>query len=293
MIALIKSVYENFDIEIIDKENNKFIFKTKLLKVSTSQEEILFEGEYSYLHHEIWSNYPYPIKFDMQKLIIGCDETGVGDYFGSLIGVATILYKEQINYIKKFNIVDSKLVNDEWIWTNIPLLLVIMNIEQNAVKIITPSIYNKLIEKKINSHEIKTFLHTLTISKLIEKNPQLKNLEIVIDAYCNLEQWKKYSLNLKEKKLIQVSLVPDKLFFKAESKYLEVAIASNIARYYFLLEWKKIEKWLGIGLPKGATDTNAIYKAAKKIYEVKGLEGLKSVCKWHFKTTRLLDFIKN
>lgn len=47
--------------------------------------------------------------------IIGCDEVGVGDYFGPLVTCACYLDNSQIEIFKKLNIKDSKKLNDEYI----------------------------------------------------------------------------------------------------------------------------------------------------------------------------------
>ncbi|TPE57741.1 ribonuclease HIII [[Mycoplasma] falconis] len=218
-------------------------------------------------------------------LLIGADETGVGDYFTPIVFVACYVPKENIEKVKELGVKDSKKLSDIKIKAIYPELL---NLVKYKKSILTQKGYNKLIESKINNNEIKTLLHFQTINSLQDKE-NLKGLNIIIDQYTQNE-------GILEKHIVKLSnLFAEKhgwskplsniyLETKAEDKSIAVACASIIARKILLdLIGKQNHEW-SFEFPLGAS--TKVDEAAAKFINKYGLEKLKDVAKISFKTTQ-------
>lgn len=182
-----------------------------------------------------------------QTNIIGSDEVGVGDYFGGLCVCAVFLDDKLVSKINDLNIKDSKLLDDV---TICDLAMKLINIVPYEIYNILPTEYNHLIELYHNSHVIKTIGHYNAINKLVDKLKSKNHLidEIIIDQYATSAKFNEY--------LNQAQITSNKLHFTfcthAETKYLAVACASIIARYFFLEQIKKLSLQAQIQLPLGA-----------------------------------------
>ncbi|WEK83018.1 MAG: hypothetical protein L3I91_02710 [Mycoplasma sp.] len=202
---------------------------------------------------------------------IGCDEVGIGDYFGGNVFVAVVMNEATRNKLVNFNISDSKKLTNE---QNIKLGRQLMNVVEYASYVMSPQTYNKLYDQYQNEHIVKTFGHNQNIEKLQNKYLAANNkrIPIVMDQYCSPEKHLEYAKKITNNYVEETQKV-DYFFTKAENKYLGVAVASIIARTLFLEQTNELEKELKqYGIKKielGATNKKQILNDIKKIPENK------------------------
>lgn len=225
--------------------------------------------------------YP-PDKID-QQIILGSDETGTGDYFGPMTVACVHLTKEQMDTIDSWGVRDSKTIKDETIRTLAPKLIQEC---RYSLLILNNSKYNSLQEKGMNQGQMKALLHHQAITNVMDKCNE-SNLHydgVLIDQFVSPAGYFKY---LSSKNKVWSSDKPIYFATKAEGLHASVAAASILARYSFLQEMEKLEKKLGIPIPKGAGPN--VDKAAKELLRNKGQDILYEITKWHFSnTTRVI-----
>lgn len=219
--------------------------------------------------------------------VIGCDETGVGDYFSPLVAAAVFVPKQSVYKLEQMGIKDSKKITDSKI---LQLADKIKPQVIHRVKHLTQTGYNKL-NKNLNANELKMFLHMSAIN-LVEDKVDSADI-IILDQFSSANSIKKYyeklgksSFNFKKFK------TKLKLVEKGESEHVAVAAASILARA-FLLEYmeKQNSKWKTV-FPLG---TNKIVEEfAIKFIKKHGKEKLDEVAKISFKTTdKLFEMLKD
>lgn len=213
---------------------------------------------------------------------IGCDETGVGDYFSPLVACAVFIPQEKRVFLETLNIKDSKKINDKLILELAPL------IKENtiyALNFFSQEKYNQIINL-LNANELKMLLHLKNINEIENK---IETDEVIIDQFSTEKSIYKYIDKL-IKKSNKLKPIKSKLILetKAEDKFLEVAAASIIAREFLLNKMQEQkEKWNFL-FPLGAS--TQVVLAGKEFIDLYGLESLKLVSKYHFSIT---DKIKN
>ncbi|MBN3535070.1 ribonuclease HIII [Mycoplasma procyoni] len=213
------------------------------------------------------------------KILLGCDETGVGDYFSPVIATALFIPENKKQLILENNLIrDSKRLSDDQIRKVAPF------IKENTVfktTILSQKNYNKLIQD-LNANELKMLIHLMNINYL-EKNHAVS--EVIIDQFSTTNSIQKYIQKLLSSKL-PLSKINSKLILetKAEDKYLEVACASIIARAELLDYMQKQREEWNFVFPLGVN--NMVKQAAKEFIKQHGYENLVHVAKVHFKTTK-------
>lgn len=229
------------------KINTSFvsIFKTGNLLIQGGNERQAYINicELIGIDHNIIDN-PYVDANVISELknSIGTDEVGTGDFFGSIVVCGCYVPTDKINSLLKIGVKDSKELSDIKIVSIAKKLLETITY---AHYVLDPVHYNYLtIKKNLNMNEIKAILHNHVISALKKKTDEYEL--IVVDAFCSEENYYKY---LKNEKKVNKDI---KLVEKAENKYLSVACASILARYFFLEDLKKLSNEVGFELPKGA-----------------------------------------
>lgn len=214
---------------------------------------------------------------DKKNAIIGADEVGVGDYFGGIVTCAVFLDEELTQKISHLNIKDSKKLS---IKQNIDLAKQLIGLIPYNAKVISPKQYNFLYNQYQNAHIIKTYAHNNAIYRL-KTRLNLQNVKVVLDEYASKANYQKYLEILNEKDVAHIDLFVQ----KAESKYLAVACASIIARYYFLIQIKELSTTYHINIPLGSNKQkvevalNKLRINLKDQYQTK----LKEIVKLHFK----------
>lgn len=174
---------------------------------------------------------------------IGSDEVGVGDFFGPLIVTACYVDKDDIDFLQKYEINDSKKMKDPYIYSIGPT---IKRRIKNYVVMVSPKKLSLLADNHFNIHKAMAKCHNFAQKGLIEKYHLSNNIITYIDQFTKEEDYRK---------LVGNELIENPLCFrtKGESYYPSVAVSSVIARYTFLKEWKDMETDLGCTIPKGAS----------------------------------------
>ena len=201
----------------------------------------------------------------------GSDEVGTGDYFGPVCVCASYVTQDNVDFLIKLGVRDSKQMSDADMLKIGPLL---MERIPHSLLIVPPQKYNRVHESN-NLNAIKAKLHNqayINLAKKIEL-PSFK----IIDQFTSETSYYRYLKN--EPQIIRGIHFET----KAEDKYLSVAVGSIISRYGFLKTWEEMEKKYNMTLPKGSGDKVDI--VAQAFVERYGLERLGEIAKLHFKNT--------
>lgn len=201
----------------------------------------------------------------------GSDEVGTGDYFGPVCVCASYVTQDNVDFLIKLGVRDSKQMSDADMLKIGPLL---MERIPHSLLIVPPQKYNRVHESN-NLNAIKAKLHNqayINLAKKIEL-PSFK----IIDQFTPETSYYRYLQN--EPQIIRGIHFET----KAEDKYLSVAVGSIISRYGFLKTWEEMEKKYNMTLPKGSGDKVDI--VAQAFVERYGLKRLGEIAKLHFKNT--------
>ncbi len=208
--------------------------------------KILFQGSDAKTYYELLGGYsndpintPNSINTFPQS---GSDEVGTGDYFGPIVVVACTIDQQQANKYLNSQITDSKKLNDD----------LILQLGESLIRevihtklILSNEKYNT-IHETLNMNAIKAYLHNqayINLTKRLGGTPP----NIIIDQFCTPKNYFNYLKTTPQ-------VVRDIHFeTKAESKYLAVAIASIIARYYFLKAFEQMQNQYDFPFLKGAS----------------------------------------
>lgn len=278
--------YQNY--KVIDN-NNYTLFRGKI-KSSTltifSTNKILIQGNNCYeLYQEICDLLNITVKqnnlkkeldsINVGQTIIGTDEVGTGDYFGGIVVCACCVPCNKILELTRLGIKDSKKIDDKKIMILGKKLIESID---HAVLLLNNEKYNKIIANSdINLNKIKAILHNKVINSFISKYPNTKYDHIIIDGFCSKEKYLDY-LKTKKDVIKNVELETD-----GESKYISIAAASIIDRYYFLKHLQELSNKYGYDLLKGAS--SKVDLLIKKIVKEKGIDYLYNFAKVNFKNT--------
>ncbi len=204
---------------------------------------------------------------------VGSDEVGTGDYFGPIVVTATFVAKEDIPFLEKLGVGDSKKIDDSKILKIAPEIA--KKIKYKSV-ILSNSEYNEKYTKDINMNKIKAILHNRVLYQLVnEVKPKYDY--IIVDEFAREARYYDY---IKDQKVIQRNIT---FMTKAEDKNMAVACGSIISRYIFLKEFDKLCDSIHIPLPKGAgKDVDSI---GEEVVEKYGEDKLKEIAKLNFKNT--------
>lgn len=203
---------------------------------------------------------------------IGSDETGTGDYFGPIVVTASYVTKDDIEFLEKLGVRDSKKMTDEHILKIVPLIQ--KRIPYSSM-ILKNEDYNKNHTENMNMNKIKAILHNKVLLDLAKKYANYDY--IVVDQFAESYSYYRY---LKEAKEIQKNIT---FITHAEDQCLSVAVGAIISRYILIKEFEKLSKKLGISIPKGAGEK--VDEAGSKIVKKYGEDILKKISKYSFKNT--------
>ena len=198
-----------------------------------------------------------------EENFIGCDEVGVGDFFGPVVYVSVSFDKDIIELLSKLNlqIRDSKKLDDQEI----------IDIYKQVVDIVPFSsqiCFDSQIDDNLNSIGQKVYFH--------HQNVLNQKKRIIIDLFTTENSFYKYS------KELNITWPNDIILkTKADSIYMTVALASIIARALFLIEMDKLNKKYQIIFPLGAGN---VLPTARKFVDLYSKEELATFCKTSFKT---------
>lgn len=201
---------------------------------------------------------------------IGSDECGTGDFFGPVVVCAAYVDEDTMKIINDLGITDSKKLNDSKIREIIPTILKKVHYE---CKTFSNEKYNQAISKGFNLNKIKALGHNYVLTNLHKRCPYVKN--VYIDQFCTEEQYYDYIKNARE---ITQDVV---LREKGETFFPSVALASCIARYYFLLAIDELNAKFKVEIPLGAGQNTITF--GKRFMTKNGPRALQSICKINFK----------
>jgi len=138
-----------------------------------------------------------------------------------------------------------------------------------------------MIDKGLNAHVVKSFLHNKTLTELTSVLPQYPNY-IIVDEFATKANHLKYLKQLPKKPFI----LEKNLEFvkKGESVHIAVAAASILARQAFVEFMDNKSKELGLEVLKGASAK--VDSCAKAVVQKHGSVVFKDLCKWHFANTK-------
>ncbi|MDR0986022.1 MAG: ribonuclease HIII [Mycoplasmataceae bacterium] len=278
-IKKINKKFKSFRI-FISNPNILFFYKTKDISISIfKNKKLLLQGNNADAFYQNLFNKTQVTKknISFDKGYIGCDEVGVGDYFGGLVTCAVYLDKKNEIILRKIGVKDSKNLSNLQMQQMFKEIIKYVKFSCLSFK---PEKYNEMINKFHNTHILKAYMHDLTIKDLIKKH-HLKNAPIVMDEFVNENKYYSYfeKININNPQIISIFET------KAENKYLAVAAASIIARIYFLKQVNELSINLKRQLLLGSSNPKII-DIAKDIYK-KGKEPLlKKYVKIDFKTTK-------
>ena len=208
---------------------------------------------------------------------IGSDEVGTGDYFLPIVVTACFMDKSNIKFLESLKVHDSKKLTDKKILSVAPLIM--KRIPYESI-ILSNKEYNEWVNKGINMNKVKAIMHNKMLFKM--KSKGFNYDKIIVDQFCLPGVYYNYLREVKDK------VTGITFMTKAEDKNLSVACASIISRYIFLKEQEKLEKSLGILIPKGAGIK--VDEAGKELVKSKGKDVLNDISKISFKNTnRILN----
>lgn len=211
---------------------------------------------------------------------IGSDEVGTGDFFGPVVVTASYVTKEDIPFLEKLGVKDSKKLTDESIKKIVPQI--IKKIPYSSI-IITNEEYNQKYSTNMNLNTMKAILHNKVLLNLSSKYSGYD--KIVIDQFTPERTYYKY--------LNKVPNVQKNITFvtKGEDKCLSVACSSLISRYIFIKEFDKLSKELNTTLPKGAGDI--VDEVGASIVKKYGIDYLSKYAKLNFKNLEKIKELAN
>ena len=204
---------------------------------------------------------------------VGSDEVGTGDYFGPIVVTATYVKKEDIPFLEKLGVGDSKKIDDSKILKIAPEIA--KRVKYRSI-ILSNKEYNEKYTKNINMNKIKAIMHNKVLYQLMtEEKPNVDY--IIVDEFAREARYYDYLDDVKD---VQRGIT---FITKAEDKNLAVASGSIISRYIFLKEIDKLCDSIHIPLPKGAgKDVDSI---GEEVVERYGKDKLKEIAKLNFKNT--------
>lgn len=250
--------------------------------------KVMFQGTSADVDASMWGmiqkNQNQPKK-EIENLYYNCssvgsDEVGTGDYFGPIVVTASYVAKENIEFLEKLGVGDSKKISDEKIKKIAPEIA--KKIPYRSI-ILSNLEYNEKHNKDVNMNKIKSIMHNKVLYQLV-KELNLKYDYIIVDEFAKEARYYEY---LKGIPNIQRGIT---FMTKAEDKNLAVAASSIISRYLFLKEFDKLSDSLQIPLVKGSG--KEVDHIGEEIVSKYGEGKLKEIAKLNFKNTdRILHTI--
>ncbi|MBI4879064.1 MAG: ribonuclease HIII [Planctomycetes bacterium] len=201
---------------------------------------------------------------------IGSDESGKGDYFGSLVVAACLVRPEDVAWLRRLGVRDSKEATRHTIMTAEGIILARL---PAAVVEHEPPEYGRLHAETRNVNAILGRAHAQVIAELLDKGGCQR---AIVDRFGG-EHYVRDALGERAKGLC-LRQIP-----RAEANPA-VAAASFLARARFLRSLERLSDEVGVDLLPGAAPV--VEKVARKVVAIGGGALLSRVAKMHFKTTR-------
>ena len=201
---------------------------------------------------------------------IGSDEVGVGDFLLPMIVVAAFVRSSDIIALHFFGVTDSKKLKDAEILEMGEALTKRFFFSKLTL---SNEKYNEMIDKGENLNSLKAKMHNRALLNVYRKFPTTKY--VFVDQFCSEEKYFSYLNDKKEQKVLNITFHE-----KGETYYPSVALASVIARYFFLKEKEKLEAKYNMIFPFGSGLRVDLF--IKEFIEKYGEEELKKIAKKNF-----------
>jgi ribonuclease HIII len=211
---------------------------------------------------------------------IGMDESGKGDWFGPLVVAAVYLEDAQAAALRRQGVQDSKNLSDESIQRLAGQIERLIPADQRHVQAVELETYNRLYEQYGNINQLLAEIYG-QVARQAYLATQAET--IVCDQFSQKEERLASAFARHE--------LPEPIQrHRAETLSTAVAAASILASATFTDELAQMgqEAGLGMSLPKGASDIEALEGAAQHIIVTQGPEALVQYAKLHFKPIRKL-----
>ncbi|MXR05944.1 ribonuclease HIII [Mycoplasma flocculare] len=224
--------------------------------------------------------------YNLNDLVVGCDEVGVGEYFTNLTVCCTVFRENEIKNALLDQIVDSKLLTAKKIADLFKILE--KKIKHKFISLEMKE-YNQLIQKGLNSHEIKSLLYFKVLNSLILDLKNEKINKIFIDGFVSARKFGEYLAKIS--KIFEIEpwdfqefpLILEK---KADTKIKQVGAASIIAKYALNQKFAQRQTKWNTFFPAGSNQIEKII--AFCIIQIKkyGKIFLEENVKLHFSITK-------
>lgn len=206
--------------------------------------------------------------------IVGCDESGKGDILGPLVVAAVSLTGDEGAEVAAWGVCDSKQLTD------IKILRLADRFSERfpeaaVVSVLPPAKYNEMYASyrraKKNLNHLLTDIHFQNIDILCRRFPTDR---VILDRFAPgrmmEEEFSRHRLTVP---LVQVP---------RGEQFIEVAMASVLARAAFVRTMDQLSQKYGVDLPKGAG--NIVSACIAQLVDTYGTELLADIGKLHFKT---------
>jgi len=214
---------------------------------------------------------------------VGSDEVGVGDYLAPLVVTSVYVDASQIEELQALGVKDSKSMTDKRICN---IANSIKDILPHKTVVFENKYYNAMIDRGLNAHVVKSFLHNKALAELTSILPEYPKY-IIVDEFASIENHFKYLNQLPKKP----NILRKNLHFikKGESVHIAVAAASILARQAFVEYMDDLSERLDMEVLKGASAK--VDTCAQNIVAKHGEIAFKDICKWHFTNTKRIKFM--
>ncbi len=207
---------------------------------------------------------------------IGIDESGKGDYFGSLVLAAVYVDKKTATQLAIIGVKDSKTLSDvkiEGVAREIRRICQdkFVVVELSAIEY--NQLYTRMETEKKSLNHLFAKVRAQAIEELILK---VKCDTVIIDKLVD-ENLLSEGLQAEDRGL---KIIQD----RQNENHLAIAAASILAKDRFIETLRRLGKQHQTDLPKGSS--KAVITVAKQLVAKHGIEILPEVSKVHFKTTK-------
>ena len=239
----------------------------------------MFQGTSAFVDANMWKALKENDEEDTNKInylnttSVGSDEVGTGDYFGPIVVTASLVKKDDIEFLKKLGCTDSKKITDDKIIKIAPEI--IKKIKYKSI-ILSNEEYNQKYSKENNMNKIKAIMHNKALSLILEETKEKLDY-IIIDEFAKENRYYSYLKDIPNP-VKNITFIT-----KAETKNMAVACSSIISRYIFLKEFDKLSDTYHIPLPKGSGQN--VDKIGEELTEKYGKDILNKIAKKNFSNT--------
>lgn len=239
----------------------------------------MFQGTSAFVDANMWKALKENDEEDTNKIdylnttSVGSDEVGTGDYFGPIVVTASLVKKEDIEFLKKLGCTDSKKITDDKIKKIAPEI--IKKIKYKSI-ILSNEEYNQKYSKENNMNKIKAIMHNKALSLILEETKEKLDY-IIIDEFAKENRYYSYLKDIPNP-VKNITFIT-----KAETKNMAVACSSIISRYIFLKDFDKLSDTYHIPLPKGSGQN--VDKIGEELTEKYGKDILNKIAKKNFSNT--------